>query len=116
MSYFNKEQPTCKYCSTEKNKTLIKFKKKEDGKWSVMNMDGTPHDRPYCDQMKQKNSQQGSYQPNHQTQVTTLKPDYNNTRPLPTKTYVGGTSTFPVNEEPKQSGRSINILITYYGI
>ena len=91
MSYFNKEQPTCKYCSTDKNKTQIKFKKKDDGKWAVTNMDGTPHDRTYCDQMKIKNQQPMQQQP-------TTKPISN---------YVGGTSTFSATEEPKTQGVTI---------
>ena len=109
MSYFNKEPPTCKYCSTEKDKTLIKFKKKEDGKWAVMNMDGTPHDRAYCDQMKVKNQQQTPpYQPNHITRQeipTTLAK-----QPPPPPPYVAKTSTFPVDGEPKPSQQGVSIF------
>lgn len=56
--YSNREPPVCKYCSTDKNKTLIRFKKNELGKWVVFNMDGSEHNRQYCDEIKRRNQTQ----------------------------------------------------------
>lgn len=68
-NYSNKEPPTCKYCSTDKNKTLIRFKKNELGKWVVFNMDGSEHSRQYCDEMKRRNQSQQSQQQQQQVSV-----------------------------------------------